>query len=198
MAFITRDYLDRFYSNLGSAKAQDMRQRPSMLTESQKASYKKVIFLSHSHKDKDIVEKVALFLLSQGTFLYVDWKDSSMPPVTSAETANKIKSRIQSCDEFVVLASNNALDSKWVPWELGFADAAKGMSKVFIFPIADNDGKWRGSEYFDLYQKIELGREETKTAMTETVVRQPEFTYVAHSLKYKLKQNSDSQLYKVQ
>lgn len=198
MAFITRDFLDRFTSNVGSLKAQELRQRPTALNESQKASYKKVIFLSHSHKDKDLVEKVALFLLSQGTYLYVDWKDGSMPPVTSSETANKIKSRIKTCDEFVVLASNNALDSKWVPWELGFADAAKGMSKVFIFPVADNDGKWRGSEYFDLYQKIELGREENRSALTEAVVRQPEYTYVAASLKYRFNQNTDSQTYKVQ
>jgi hypothetical protein len=197
MTFITRDYLDRFSSNLGGTKAQELRQRPFKLNESQKASYKKVIFLSHSHKDKDIVEKVALFLLSQGMFLYVDWQDSSIPPITSSETANKIKSRIITCDEFVVLASNNALDSKWVPWEMGFADAAKGTPKVFVLPVADNDGTWRGSEYFDLYQKIELGREEKKALMTEAVVRQPENTYVAHSLKYKFEQNSDAQIYKV-
>ncbi len=72
-----------------------------------------------------------------------------------------------------------------MPWELGFADAAKGTPKVFIFPVADNDGKWRGSEYFDLYQKIELGREESKHYMTEAVVRQPEYTCAASSLKYR-------------
>lgn len=197
MAFITRDYLNNFSNSIPFTRAQELKTRVSTLNESQKATNKKTIFLSHSHKDKDIVEQAALFLLSQGIYVYVDWKDASMPPVTSKETADKIKKRIKLCDEFVVLASNNALDSKWVPWELGFADSAKGMTKVFIFPVADNDGKWRGSEYFDLYQKIELGREENRSIMTEAVVRQPEYTYIAESLKYKLKQNSDSQTYKV-
>lgn len=197
MAYITKEYLNRFYNEMLYSKSLELKGRANTLNESQKEDYKRTIFLSHSHKDKDIVERAALFLLSQGVYVYVDWKDASMPPITSAETANQLKMRIRICDEFVVLASNNALDSKWVPWELGFADAAKGMPKVFIFPVADNDGTWKGAEYFDLYQKIELGRLENMQMLTEAVVRQPQFTYVAHSLKSKLKQANDNATYYV-
>lgn len=198
MAYITRDYLNRFTNEMTFTRAQELKARASTLTESQKTSYKKTIFLSHSHKDKDIVEQAALFLLSQGIYVYVDWKDASMPPVTSGETANQIKKRIRVCEDFIVLASNNALDSKWVPWELGFADSAKGMANVFIFPVADNDGKWKGSEYFDLYQKIELGRLPDRYSFTEAVVRQPQYNTIADSLKMKLSQNSDHLTYHVQ
>jgi hypothetical protein len=84
-----------------------------------------------------------------------------------------------------------------VPWELGFADSAKGIAKVSIFPVADNNGSWRGSEYFNLYQKIELGRKESApgTLMVEAVVREPQYDYVATSLKRKLNQNSDNDMY---
>lgn len=197
MAYITRDYLNRFYNEMIFARTQELKARANILTDSQKTSYKKTIFLSHSHKDKDIVEQAALFLLSQGIYVYVDWKDASMPPVTSGETANQIKKRIRVCEDFVVLASNNALDSKWVPWELGFADAAKSMANVFIFPVADNDGKWKGSEYFDLYQKIELGHLPDRHSFTEAVVRQPQYSTIADSLKMKLSQNTDYATYHV-
>ena len=196
MAYITKGYLDKYISNLGATKLQELRSRPSTISQSQKATYKKSIFLSHSHHDKDLVESVALFLLSQGTYIYVDWRDSSMPSETSAITATIIQSRIRACDEFVVLASNNALDSKWVPWELGFADAAKGALDVFIFPVADNDGTWQGSEYFALYQKIELGKEDREmSVMNEAVVKPAEHNLIAWSLKFTLDQNTDAQMY---
>lgn len=194
MAYITREYLNRFSNSIPFSRAQELKGRVNTLNESQKAPNKKTIFLSHSHKDKDIVEQAALFLLTQGVYVYVDWKDASMPPNTSKETADKIKKRIRACEDFVVLASNNALDSKWVPWELGFADEAKGMSNVFIFPVADNDGSWRGSEYFDLYQKIELGRL-TNSNDWESVVRQPEQPILANSLKTALAQSNDRRYY---
>lgn len=191
MAFITRDYLNNYFNGLPYNRKLELRARPNVLVESQKASYKATIFLSHSHKDKDLVEQVALFLMDQGVYVYVDWKDSSMPEITSATTANNIKSRIRTCDSFIVLASNNAIDSKWVPWELGFADAAKGINNVYIFPVADNNGVWRGSEYFDLYQKVEIGLKAGSSTL-EGMVREPINAYSGISLKRRLNQNTDS------
>ncbi|MCF0072223.1 toll/interleukin-1 receptor domain-containing protein [Dyadobacter sp. CY261] len=195
--YITRNHLDIYRSLISEESARRLKSRPPILTESAKTPNQRTIFLSHSHIDKDLVEKVALFLLDKGASIYVDWQDSSMPIVTSAKTADNIKSRIRSCDEFVVLASNNALESKWVPWELGFADASKGVSKVYIFPVADNDGTWKGSEYFDLYQKIELGTLPATKRFTELVVKEPEHSFVANSFKYRFKQNTDNSTYYV-
>jgi hypothetical protein len=79
-----------------------------------------------------------------------------MPRITSARTADFLKTRIRLCDKFVLLATTNARNSKWVPWELGFADEAKGMQHVAILPVADSNGKWEGNEYMGLYQRILL------------------------------------------
>ena len=54
----------------------------------------------------------------------------------------------------MLLATTNARNSKWVPWELGFADEAKGVPQVAILPIADSSGNWEGNEYMGLYQRI--------------------------------------------
>lgn len=115
----------------------------------------KKIFLSHSHKDADLVRAAIAFLLNQGYEIYVDWLDPEMPTVTSAKTASLIKTKIKDNDKFVVLLSSSAKDSKWVPWELGYADGVKSMSDIAILPILRNTtDSFSGIEYMDLYPKI--------------------------------------------
>ena len=122
---------------------------------------KNTIFLSHSHQDADMIVAAINFLLTLGASVYVDWLDSSMPKTTSGETATKIKAKIVECDRFVVLLSENSRDSKWVPWELGFADGVKEIQHIAIFPIRRNqytyDSAFQGLEYMTLYPVIQEG-----------------------------------------
>ena len=74
------------------------------------------IFLSHSHDDKEEVKRAVVFLRSIGVRVYIDWLDPSMPPFTSAETADKIKKKIKECNKFILLATNSAIASKWCNW----------------------------------------------------------------------------------
>ena len=62
----------------------------SMLNEAVEAHEKRaslstevVIFLSHKHSDKALVQQVVALFKSLGIRVYIDWLDSSMPPVTS-------------------------------------------------------------------------------------------------------------------
>jgi hypothetical protein len=115
------------------------------------------IFLSHSHKDKEIVEGFVNLLGDTGQItIYVDWQDETMPRVTSRETAQRIKLKINELDLFVVLATKNAMDSKWVPWEVGVADSVKRIDRIFVVPIVDSTGQYHGNEYMQLYQRIEI------------------------------------------
>lgn len=113
------------------------------------------IFLSHCHDDREEVKKVVVFLRKRGVRVYVDWLDSSLPPITSGETAAKIKQQIQSNKKFVFLATNNAIASKWCNWELGFGDAYKYINNIALFPLADNSSSWNGNEYLKIYPRIE-------------------------------------------
>lgn len=113
------------------------------------------VFLSHSHKDASIVEQAVQILGSQGVTIYVDWKDQSMPAVTSPSTAVGLKLRIRECKKFVLLATDNALQSRWCPWELGIGDAYRGMDSVAILPVTDPPHAWSGSEYVGIYSRIE-------------------------------------------
>lgn len=122
---------------------------------------KTTVFLSHSHEDADIVDSAISFLLTIGVLVYVDWLDPTMPRITSGETATTIKNRIVQCQKFVVLLSESSKNSKWVPWELGFADGKKNNSDIAILPIKRNsytkDSEFAGLEYMELYQQIQIG-----------------------------------------
>jgi len=115
------------------------------------------IFLSHSHHDKDVVEQAKIFFENLGITIYVDWADQTMPEGTNDVTATKIKNQIISTNErFVLLATNNAVASKWCNWEVGIADPFKlPNKKMALLPLADNSGAWNGNEYLQIYPRIE-------------------------------------------
>jgi hypothetical protein len=60
------------------------------------------------------------------------------------------------CDRFLLAATSNAVNSRWVPWELSYADKAKGLSNIAVIPIADPYGDWEGAEYMRLYPTAEI------------------------------------------
>ena len=111
------------------------------------------VFLSHSHKDKSLIEPAVAFLRSQGVKIYVDWMDEGMPDTVSGETAKKLKDRIKQQKKFLVLVTENSKDSRWVPWELGYADSTKGMDHIAALPVADNSD-FTHNEYLNIYPKI--------------------------------------------
>jgi len=114
------------------------------------------VFLSHSHKDKELVEGFIELLVEQGIYVYVDWNDSSIPRITNGKTARRIKERIVKLQLFFFLATENALNSKWCPWELGVADSLKNWEDILIIPVADPSGQFKGNEYLQVYKHLEL------------------------------------------
>ena len=112
------------------------------------------VFLSHKHDDGIILEQVIEMLQKLGVKVYVDWMDEDMPEETSGETAVKIKDKIRKNDKFILLATENAIQSKWCNWELGFGDNEKYSKDIAIMPITENDGSWSGNEYLQIYPVI--------------------------------------------
>lgn len=122
-----------------------------------KSSSTTSIFLSHSHTDRPIVEQAKVFFENLGISIYVDWADETMPEKTNGITAQRIKNQIISTnDKFILLATNNAIASKWCNWEVGIADPFKlPKKKIALLPLADNSGTWNGNEYLQIYPRIE-------------------------------------------
>lgn len=150
MPFITKGMLSR-YSQDSSMR---FKAREYIV---EKASAKRTIFLSHSHKDRALAEGLIVYLGSQGINVYVDWNDKGIPRITNRETANKIKESIDDNSFFLILATDNALSSRWVPWEIDVADQMKKSQRIAIIPIVErDDNEFKGNEYLQLYRCIRL------------------------------------------
>lgn len=131
----------------------------TILAHSQYGATKKTtVFISHKHEDLADLKGILGFLEnSYGVKVYIDSQDPTMPKLTSAKTAINIKERIRKCDKFILLATNNAIDSKWCNWELGYGDAQKYQDNIALFPMKPKgafDNEYRGTEYMAIYPYI--------------------------------------------
>lgn len=120
------------------------------------------VFLSHSHKDQEIAKGLKNRLREQDVDLYIDWQDSTMPETPNRETAEKIQERILTCDIFLFLATRNSLQSRWCPWEIGFADGKKSHDRIVVVPTQDDQGQYYGNEYMQLYHRLIITAEMRK------------------------------------
>lgn len=119
---------------------------------------KTTVFVSHKHSDLDNLKYILGFLKSNyNVEVYIDSRDPNMPKETCGDTAKRIKEIIRKCDRFILLATNDAIESKWCNWELGFGDALKYRDKIALFPFKDNgmsDNQYKGNEYMQIYPYI--------------------------------------------
>lgn len=117
---------------------------------------KRTIFLSHKHDDLEDLKGFIGYLERYYTVeCYIDSEDPGMPEKTSGVTAERIKKFIKSTDRFILLATDNAIASKWCNWELGYGDAQKYKDRIAILPIK-NTGReiYSGNEYMQIYPHI--------------------------------------------
>ena len=129
-----------------------------ILKHSEHGVQKATVFISHKHDDLEDLKGLLGFLEQEyGVKVYIDSRDPSMPPITSAETALNIRERIKGCDKFILLATNGAIESKWCNWELGYGDAQKFKKHIALFqmkPHNTSDNTYKGSEYMSIYPYI--------------------------------------------
>ena len=127
----------------------------SVLNESRTFSTspnKTSVFISHKHDDLDEIRGFLGFLKNMGVATYIDSFDPTMPDYTCGKTAERIKERIKQCDKFMLLATDNAITSKWCNWELGIGDVHKYKSDIAIVPVKNNNNIiYTGSEFLEIY-----------------------------------------------
>jgi len=152
-SYVTEQQLRQF------AAKQSLQEQAAVRERASSRSPAGATFLSHSSKDDDLVGGAIIVIENHGGVVYIDKKDSSMPPYTNSETAKKLKVRIDQSSKFILLASTNSKSSKWVPWELGIADGKKDFERLAVFcaiGTGSNDN-WTEWEYMGLYQQIIWG-----------------------------------------
>jgi len=154
MAFLKGSFLIEVAKN---PKMEDFK-RNYIVEELSKAEI--TIFLSHSHKDKFLADGFKNLLAQYKYKVYIDWQDYSLPDTPNRKTAERIKEKIKTSDFFILLATYNALSSRWCPWELGIADGVKSENSILIVPIISDSEKFEGNEYLQLYNRVEISSDE--------------------------------------
>lgn len=120
-------------------------------------SAKPTVFLSHKHDDLDDLRGVIGVLENLGAKIYIDSMDNKMPNETNGDTAKRIKEVIKYCNKFILLATDNAIESYWCNWELGIGDVHKFKQHIAILPMKEkniSDNKYKGNEYLQIYPQI--------------------------------------------
>lgn len=115
------------------------------------------IFLSHSSDDAILVAGLKLELEDLGHSVYVDWiEDANLDRKNvNKETALLLQQRMKQCKSLIYAFSENATNSKWMPWELGYFDGIKGT--VAVLPISKTSkNSFVGSEYLGIYYYIQI------------------------------------------
>ena len=155
MKILSKEMLSSYKTNAVNKNGTQWLYEAINSVERESKSYEIVVFLSHKHSDKQHVKDAIVLLNDLGVNVYVDWMDSTMPKSTNCLTAEKIKKKIKNCKKFILLATEDAIASKWCNWELGFGDAEKFLKdNIAILPIKQNDKEFTGSEYLAIYPSI--------------------------------------------
>ena len=128
-------------------------------TKIRKENKKITVFLSHNNNDiADIKETVGVIemLENYGAKIYIDCTDD-ISPNNIGNAAYRIKQKIQNCHKFILLATENAIESKWCNWELGIGDACKCIDNIAILPLIEewkSDNQYVGNDYLLVYPSI--------------------------------------------
>lgn len=113
------------------------------------------IFLSYRRKDRQWVDPIVRFLKRIGVSVYIDYLDENLDDLENEQVAQTLRERIGECKKFICLATPNAKESKWMPWELGLGDRIVNYLNVAILPLTNNQNNWGDQEYGRIYGRIE-------------------------------------------
>jgi hypothetical protein len=113
------------------------------------------IFLSYRADDADVVMGVYADLIKRGYAVYIDRimdPDLNRKDVTR-QTADTIRNRLMQSKSLFYVASDNAAQSNWMPWELGFEDGYRAKSA--IVPVTDKSRyEFVGVEFVGIYPRV--------------------------------------------
>jgi len=122
------------------------------------------VFLSHSLRSELEMETIYGDLVGEGLTVYVDqFEDPGMDPtLVDRDTAERLRVRLQHCRALVVAYTDRVRESRWVPWELGYADGhglpaavlpLLSLQDEIAAPLAQLDICHR-QEYMSLYPYV--------------------------------------------
>lgn len=140
------------------------------------------IFLSYATRDIVLALGVWQLLQKADLQVYMDWIDDPQLDRTHVNraTAEVLRKRMRNSNRMIFISSGKSSDSRWMPWEVGFFDAAVG--RVAVLPVRagppdvekEGDTAFVQQEYLNLYPTIGLADAKTRVEAPATGQKPPE------------------------
>ena len=103
----------------------------------------KCVFISHQKRDTEKSKKIADYIMRSGIDVYFDEYDRDLRFYRQTNNPNGvvdcIKKGINMSTHMLCIISVNTLDSKWVPWELGYGHEKTSQGILTLKGINDNE-----------------------------------------------------------
>jgi len=94
------------------------------LSDSRRISGVKCVFLSHQKNDSAICRVIAAYLMAADIDVYFDENDNDLRIYRQTNNpkgvVDSIRKGIRNSSHMLVVVSPSTLNSKWVPWEVGY------------------------------------------------------------------------------
>lgn len=94
------------------------------------------VFISHQRNDKEVAKKIADYIYKSGVDIYFDEYDYSIDRDNPQSVVNAIKTGIRRSTHMLCILSQNALLSKWIPWEIGYGYDRLQVAGITVKEIA--------------------------------------------------------------
>lgn len=123
------------------------------------------VFLSHNHKDKDFVRRLAIDIESHGIRVWLDEAEMKI----GDSLVQKIREGIDNVNFFAVILSSNSVKAPWVENELDVAMNYQIAGKIKILPIILEEVELPSfliGKLYSNFSKIESYNSELKRLIT--------------------------------
>lgn len=106
------------------------------LNETQFSDSGNCVFISHQRNDKAVAKKIADYIYKSGVDIYFDEYDRNIDRDNPQSVVNAIKAGIRRSTHMLCILSQNALQSKWMPWEIGYGYDRLQVAGITVKEIA--------------------------------------------------------------
>ena len=112
------------------------------------------VFVSHSHRDKSRAQALVKQLKSWDISVYADFNDAPLSGLPSAKLADHLARQLRLCRLLIFAFSEEAANSRWMPWELGLAHGVVG--RAVLWPFTEDALLAKTTqEYLHLYEALD-------------------------------------------
>ncbi|MDI9314420.1 MAG: toll/interleukin-1 receptor domain-containing protein [Hydrotalea sp.] len=115
------------------------------------------VFLSHSLKDKQLVKQIKHYLENTCNIsVYIDWEEDA--GTARDDVVDSIKDAIKKSKNLLLLRTENAQDSSWIPWEVGYYDSTHSADRICILLVESdefNASNFKHEEFLKQYHLLE-------------------------------------------